>query len=76
MSLVELKKGETATVTEVPAGEIRHQLLRFGIAPGCRVKCHARMPLGPVVVRFGGQEIALGREIARQVLVCRGGKAS
>lgn len=69
MSLVELKKGQMATVLEVPQGEIRHQLLRFGIAPGCRLCCHARLPLGPVVVRFGGQEIALGREIAKQVKV-------
>lgn len=69
MSIKEMKKGATATVTEVPEGDIRHQLLRFGIAPGCKVKCCSKLPLGPVVVRFGGQEIALGREIASRVLV-------
>jgi Fe2+ transport system protein FeoA len=69
MSLKEMKTGTTATVIQVPEGDLRHQLLRFGITPGCRVKCCARLPMGPVVVRFGGQEIALGREIASQVRV-------
>lgn len=69
MCLCELKKGQKATVTEVPEGELRHKLLRFGIAPGAKVKCHAKPPLGPVVVRFGGQEIALGRDIAKKVKV-------
>lgn len=69
MSLCELKKGQKATVKEVPEGELRHKLLRFGIAPGAKIKCHAKPPLGTVVLRFGGQEIALGRDIAEKVKV-------
>ena len=69
MCLCDMKKGERAVVSEVPEGELRHKLLRFGIAPGAKLKVHAKPPLGPVVVRFGGQEIALGRDIAKQVKV-------
>lgn len=69
MSLCDLKRGQVATVVEVPEGELRHKLLRFGLAPGMKVSCHAKLPLGPVVVRFGGQELALGREIAKKVKV-------
>lgn len=71
MSLCDLKRGQVATVVEVPEGELRHKLLRFGLAPGMLVRCHAKLPLGPVVVRFGGQELALGREIAKKVKVRR-----
>jgi len=69
MCLNDLRRGQTATVTDIPAGSLRDQLLRFGLAPGAKVRCHARIPFGPVVLRFGGQEIALGREIARSVAV-------
>ncbi len=71
MSLSELRKGEEAIVESVPEGQIRHQLLRFGIAPGSRVVCHARIPFGPVVLKFGGQEIALGRALADSLKVRR-----
>lgn len=67
MSLSELRRGQTATVTHIPDETLRTQLLRFGIASGSRILCHARLPFGPVVLRFGGQEIALGRRIATQI---------
>lgn len=69
MCLCDLKKGQKATVVEVPEGELKHKLLRFGFAPGMKVRCHARIPMGPVIVRFGGQELALGRDIAKKVKI-------
>jgi len=67
MSISELRSGQTATIRHIPAEELRVQLLRFGITSGCRVNCHTNIPFGPVVLKFGGQEIALGRELARQI---------
>lgn len=69
MCLSELRRGQAATVAHIPDATLRAQLLRFGIAAGSRVLCHARLPLGPVVLRFGGQEIALGRQHADQIKV-------
>lgn len=69
MSLSEMKKGQEAIVESIPEGEVRHQLLRFGIAPGTKVMCHARIPFGPIVLRFGGQEIAIGRGLAKSLKV-------
>lgn len=69
MSLSELKRGDSATVVGIPDEGLRMQLLRFGITAGCRVQCHAKLPFGPVVVRYGGQEIAVGREVAKSVSV-------
>ncbi|APG28655.1 hypothetical protein A7E78_12925 [Syntrophotalea acetylenivorans] len=69
MSLNELKRGQSATITNVPDENLRIQLLRFGIINGSQVSCHCKLPFGPVVLKYGGQEIALGREIARQVTI-------
>ena len=73
MSLNELRRGDRATVTSIPEESLRIQLLRFGITIGCSVQCHARVPCGPVVLRYGGQEIAVGRDVARGVGVRRFG---
>lgn len=69
MSLNELKRGQSATITNVPDENLRIQLLRFGIINGSQVSCHCKLPFGPVILKYGGQEIALGREIARQVTI-------
>ena len=71
MCLSELPQGQRARVTHIPDAELRTQLLRFGITAGSEISCHCRLPLGPIVVRFGGQEIALGRTLAAQVRVER-----
>ncbi len=69
MSLYELRRGQSATITNVPDENLRIQLLRFGIISGTQVRCHCKLPFGPVVLKYAGQEIALGREIACQVTV-------
>ncbi len=69
MSLNELKRGQSATIGNVPDETLRVQLLRFGITSGTEVCCHCKLPFGPVVLKYGGQEIALGRDIARQITI-------
>jgi Fe2+ transport system protein FeoA len=69
MSLTDLRHGQCATITAIPDEYLRVQLLRFGITCGSEIRCHCKLPLGPVVLKFGSQEIAMGREIARMVSV-------
>lgn len=69
MCLSDLRRGEWARVVGIPDENLRVQLLRFGISDGCRVCCHAKLPFGPVVLRYGGQEIAMGRQVARTIQV-------
>jgi ferrous iron transport protein A len=69
MSLNDLRRGQSGTITNVPDENLRIQLLRFGIINGTQVRCHCKLPFGPVVLKYGGQEIALGRDIARQVTI-------
>ena len=69
MVLSDLRKGQSATVTQIPDDSLRMQLMRFGVTTGCRVRCHTKLPFGPVVLKYGGQEIAVGRQVARQVTI-------
>lgn len=71
MSLSDLRRGQVVQVLQIPDETVRIQLLRFGITPGSRVRCHTKLPFGPVVVKYGGQEIAVGRQVARGIRVER-----
>ena len=47
----------------------RDVALRFGMAAGASVCCVAAIPAGPIVLRSGRQEIAVGRTLARRIAV-------
>lgn len=63
--------GELFEVVRLEDGHARVQALRFGIAEGACVECIARVPAGPIVVRSGRQEIAIGRGLAERIRVRR-----
>ena len=69
MCLSEMTPGQSATIANIPDEDLRVQLLRFGLTAGSRIACHVSLPFGPVVLRFGGQELALGRQLAQQIKV-------
>ena len=46
MSLNELRRGQSATITNVPGENLRIQLLRFGIIKCTQVPCHCKLPFG------------------------------
>lgn len=68
-TLATMKKGESAKITGVGDDFARIQALRFGIAEGAHIRCIAKVPAGPIVLRCGHQEIAVGRELARKIHV-------
>ena len=49
----------------------RVQALRFGMAEGACVECVTRIPAGPLVIKSGRQEIAVGRALAKRISVRR-----
>jgi len=69
MSVSDLSRGQSAVIAAIPEEHLRVQLLRFGIVSGTEVRCRTAIPFGPVVLCYGGQEIALGREIARRISI-------
>jgi Fe2+ transport system protein FeoA len=63
--------GEQVEVVSVDDDHARVQALRFGVCAGARVSCITKIPAGPVVIRHGRQEIAIGRGLASRICVRR-----
>jgi len=76
MTLDMAGNGDCVTVVALPSGEARASLVRLGIEEGARITCILKMPAGPVVVRRGNTDVALGRRIASQIEVAEAGNMS
>ena len=61
--------GDRVEIVSVDDAHARIQALRFGINPGAIVTIAGRVPAGPIVVKSGYQEIAIGRPLARKIQV-------
>lgn len=64
-----VRSGDAFDVLTIGDTHARMNALRFGMAEGARVSCVTRIPAGPIVVRSGRQEIAIGRNLARKIHV-------
>ncbi|MDI6715511.1 MAG: FeoA family protein [Actinomycetota bacterium] len=71
MCLDQVKAGEEVVIKKIPDSMAKTQFIRFGIGEGSTVICHSKIPFGPVVLRKNHQEIAIGRELARKIVVER-----
>ncbi|MHB1323860.1 MAG: FeoA family protein [Coriobacteriia bacterium] len=68
-TLAVLRPGQQATISEIHDDVARAQALRFGMGCGACVHCISVVPGGPLVLRSGRQEIAVGRGLARRIVV-------
>jgi Fe2+ transport system protein FeoA len=66
-TLADAHVGDRMIVTSVDDDRARVTALRFGMAEGACVHCVTRIPAGPIVLRSGRQEIAVGRELAKRI---------
>ena len=66
-----IRKGEKIEIIAVNDQHARVQALRFGMAEGACVECVTRVPAGPLVLKSGRQEIAVGRALAKRISVRR-----
>lgn len=64
-----VRRGEEFEIVDVADEDMRVHALRFGMAEGSKVSCVTKVPAGPVVLRSGRQEIAVGRALARCITV-------
>ena len=71
MTLTEAKRGDSLRVVAMPASLVRTQVLRLGIVEESQITCVLNISSGPVVVRQGTLEVALGRKIASGIEVVR-----
>lgn len=66
-----VRKGDRFEIVSVDDAHARVQALRFGVAEGACVECVTRVPAGPLVIKSGRQEIAVGRSLAKRINVRR-----
>lgn len=71
-SLDTARAGQSFRVVGIDDADARIQALRFGMAEGADIHCVTRIPAGPVIIRSGRQEIAIGRALARRIRVTGG----
>lgn len=69
MKLADMRQGEQAVVTRIEDSTMRAQAIRFGIAEGSEISCDEIIPRGPVVIRRGLMQYAIGRHLAEQIAV-------
>lgn len=73
-TLADARVGDKLIVTGVDDDRARITALRFGMAEGACVDCVTRIPAGPIVLRSGRQEIAVGRDLAKRINVRAAGE--
>ncbi len=71
ISLTDMRSGETGMVGEVIGGRGMHnRLSALGIRPGAKVtKSTAAFGRGPVILKVGGAQIALGFGMSHKVII-------
>ena len=70
MTLANLKKGESAIISEIEESPIIHKLMDMGCIPGERVTLKYKAPLGdPLCIQIAGYELILRTEEARSIRV-------
>ena len=67
--LSDVRDGETVVVINTGSDEIMVQTLRFGLDTGSIICVEKNISGGPVIVSRNQLEIAIGREIAKNILV-------
>lgn len=66
------RAGDKLQIISVDDEHAKIQALRFGMSAGANVECVTRIPAGPLVLKSGRQEIAIGRSLAKRIQVRRG----
>ena len=64
-----LRRGESCEVLGIGDEMARITAMRFGMSEGAQISCVTKIPAGPIVVRSGRQEIAIGRKLAKRIAV-------
>lgn len=71
IDITQLKAGTTGTVSSIHGGHgITNRLDSMGIRPGMKVtKLSAQFMRGPVIIKVGSTQVAIGYGMAKKVLV-------
>ncbi len=72
MNLGDAEVGQVLEIISFPEGDVKSQGIRFGIDSGEFVIISQVYKKGPVVIKKGNQEIAIGRKLAEKIVVRKG----
>ena len=64
-----VQTGLWVRISTLPQGTMHAQFVRLGLHEGERVKCFERLPGGTVVLQKNRQQVAVGHQLAKQILV-------
>lgn len=71
MVLTDCKRGDTVEIVEIKDDWAREQVIRFGLVKGVKIACQYKTNGGPVVIKRGNQNIAIGHQVASKISVKR-----
>lgn len=69
MTLAQTCNGCEYRVSTIRNADYREQIMRMGLSEGSRIRCVTNIRKGPVVVRYGRTDLAIGRGMAEGILV-------
>lgn len=69
LTLDTVRRNSEVEIVSIPEGDCKSQLIRMGISEGVRVTCRHKLPLGAIVLKSRRQEMAIGRQLAKQIVV-------
>lgn len=70
-TLEQAKAGDTLRIKRITDAETATNAMRLGVSEGEVLQVASKVPGGPVVIRRGAIEIALGRQLCRAIEVER-----
>ena len=68
-SLLSSPVGSWVRIVAIPPGTIRAQFIRLGLGEGERILCLERLPGGTVILQKNRQQIAIGHQLSREIIV-------
>lgn len=64
-----ISRGTHVTIASLPGGILKSQFIRLGLSEGQKIRCLERLPGGTLIVQRNRQEIAIGKSLAKKILV-------
>lgn len=69
MTLNKVGCGQMFKIQNINEKSVREQAIRLGLFEGSQATCSHKLPYGPVILKTGMQEIAIGRNLAKKIVV-------